>query len=173
MTTREFRILPRGTIFRIPGEQRVYIKSEVYYEGMLQELPYDGKHTIILPEDIPDSVKVEYNPFLYRPRPTSISAFQEAIRKNRKKLQEIDDLQRKKRQILWRYLELPYKEGIAIYQIVYVTPQKVRLLHVTGMGEDLLFPGLYDGCYFDRALAESNIIQRELTRRILYEKNKK
>ncbi len=84
MKTREFHILPRGTIFRIPGEPQVYIKSEVYYEGKLQELPYDGKHTIILPEDIPESAKVESSLFLYRARPTNVGVFQETIKKNGK-----------------------------------------------------------------------------------------
>ena len=57
---------------------------------------------------------------------------------------------------------MSYREGAAIYQIVYVTPQNVRLLHVTGLGNDLIFPGLYDGCYFDRALAKANIARREM-----------
>ena len=161
MTKKEFQILPRGSIFQVPGERKLFTKSLVYFGGKKQDLLYDGKYTVILPDDIPYGTIAESDQFIYRPRDVH-GNYLEAINKNQEKLREIDRIQKKKGNILWRYVWFPYADGYAIYQIIHTTKKYVRLLHVTGIGDDWEIPELLDGSIYPRYMAEENIAYRRI-----------
>lgn len=43
MLKSEFEKIPNGTIFKIPGVRKVFVKAQVYFEEQYLALPYDGR----------------------------------------------------------------------------------------------------------------------------------
>ena len=48
MLKSEFEKIPNGTIFKIPGVRKVFVKAQVYFEEQYLALPYDGRRNILL-----------------------------------------------------------------------------------------------------------------------------
>lgn len=59
MLKSEFEKIPNGTIFKIPGVRKVFVKAQVYFEEQYLALPYDGRRNILLIKDIPEDIKIE------------------------------------------------------------------------------------------------------------------
>ena len=160
MLKTEFAKYPTGTIFKVPGTRKIFIKSEVSFEGKYQELPYDGKKSVLCPEDIPDGTKILADPLIYVPDASPDDLFT-GSRKNWERLKEIDQIQKKKGKLLFRYITFPYADGKAVYQIVYVSGNNVRLKLVTGIGDDWQIPQLWDGCFLSKDIAACNVGSRD------------
>ena len=47
MLKSEFEKIPNGTIFKIPGVRKVFVKAQVYFEEQYLALPYDGRRNIL------------------------------------------------------------------------------------------------------------------------------
>lgn len=162
MLKSEFEKIPNGTIFKIPGVRKVFVKAQVYFEEQYLALPYDGRRNILLIKDIPEDIKIEKGDpnLLYVPERDEKN-YLEMCEKNNKKLDEIDRIQREKGKLLYRFIQLPYADGYAVYQIVYISGQQVRVHHVTGIGSDYSIPELVDGGFFPKESAILNIERRD------------
>lgn len=95
MLKSEFEKIPNGTIFKIPGVRKVFVKAQVYFEEQYLALPYDGRRNILLIKDIPEDIKIEKGDpnLLYVPERDEKN-YLEMCEKNNKKLDEIDRIQR-------------------------------------------------------------------------------
>lgn len=129
MLKSEFEKIPNGTIFKIPGVRKVFVKAQVYFEEQYLALPYDGRRNILLIKDIPEDIKIEKGDpnLLYVPERDEKN-YLEMCEKNNKKLDEIDRIQRENGKLLYRFIQLPYADGYAVYQIVYISGQQVFTL---------------------------------------------
>ena len=164
--------IPNGTIFKIPGVRKVLVKAQVYFEEQYLALPYDGRRNILLIKDIPEDIKIEKGDpnLLYVPERDEKN-YLEMCEKNNKKLDEIDRIQREKGKLLYRFIQLPYADGYAVYQIVYISGQQVRVHHVTGIGSDYSIPELVDGGFFPKESAILNIERRDRISSFFKERN--
>lgn len=172
MLKSEFEKIPNGTIFKIPGVRKVFVKAQVYFKEQYLALPYDGRRNILLIKDIPEDIKIEKRDpnLLYVPERDEKN-YLEMCEKNNKKLDEIDRIQREKGKLLYRFIQLPYADGYAVYQIVYISGQQVRVHHVTGIGSDYSIPELVDGGFFPKESAILNIERRDRISSFFKERN--
>ena len=164
----KFEEIPAGTVIRFPGYKGSFAKAFVCVENDDEDGSYwfsDGKNTVIDCESTPEKVCILKNEYLYVPEPENYTNSKEWcswIEGNRNKLRELDQKAKKDGKLLGRMVRFQYADGYAVYQISEVQKNKVRLLHVTGLGDDWNYPGVADGDFYDRKLAEEQIRHRDV-----------
>ena len=59
---------------------------------------------------------------------------------NQTLLDQIDSEAKAKGELLWRYIQEPFADGYAVYQIVKVNKKTVRIRVCGGLGDDWIIP---------------------------------
>lgn len=80
---------------------------------------------------------------LYKPEKISFTNWKEAepvMQHNWDQLEQIDLEAKERGELLWRYIQEPFADGYAIYQIVKVNKTTVRIQHCAGFGDDWVIP---------------------------------
>lgn len=65
-----------------------------------------------------------------------IAVWDAKVRENRDFLRKVDEEQKELGELLYRYLDFPYADGKAIYQVTEVCGTMVRITHCQGLGDD-------------------------------------
>jgi len=68
------------------------------------------------------------------------SNFWDLLKENQAILDQIDSEAKDKGELLWRYIQEPFADGYAIYQIIKVNKKSVRIEVCTGLGDDWVIP---------------------------------
>jgi len=64
----------------------------------------------------------------------------EIMKENQVLLDQIDADARAKGELLWRYIQEPFADGYAVYQIIRVNKKSVRIKVCGGLGDDWIIP---------------------------------
>lgn len=120
MLKSEFEKIPNGTIFKIPGVRKVFVKAQVYFEEQYLALPYDGRRNILLIKDIPEDIKIEKGDpnLLYVPERDEKN-YLEMCEKNNKKLDEMKE-SREKRENCYTALSSCRMRMVTLYTRLYI-----------------------------------------------------
>lgn len=167
MNKKELEEIQEGTVISVNGTKNTLIKIIGYLGGdysKKQHYLFDGIKTAYI--DVENYKVVTDELMLYKPVQVRYGKEFDFgcidIDRNFTQLKETDQKQKSKNTILYRYLKFPYADGFAVYQIVEVKRNKVRLLHCTGLGDDWEIPEILNGGYLDRDMAERNISNRDM-----------
>jgi hypothetical protein len=103
------------------GEGRTEIRiCPLKHESDSERREYTYDFSEVDPET---QTPLHYNSSMIKESPTDFAKWEkikEVLDKNRKILDTIDEIQRKKGELMWRYMSFPVADGSAIYQIIKV-----------------------------------------------------
>lgn len=80
---------------------------------------------------------------------------------NEANLRRIDQMVKSKGGILGRYVQEPYADGYAVYQVVEEKATKVKLRVVTGIGDDWVLPMWGEEAMVDKSYVQTSIYRRD------------
>jgi hypothetical protein len=92
------------------------------------------------------------------------------MNENQAQLDAIDAEARNKGEILWRYIQEPIADGYAVYQIVRVNKDSVRISHCTGLGDDYFVPYWGEEDTIDKSYAAVRLQMRDNLQKLLDKK---
>jgi hypothetical protein len=98
---------------------------------------------------------------LYKPGNYKNLDFIEAMKKNWAKLQECDKTAKENGELVGRYIDEPFADGKAIYQIVKENKKTVRIRVCTGLGDDWVIPYWGEEATIDKEYAVKKVAQRD------------
>jgi len=98
---------------------------------------------------------------LYKPGNYKNLNFLETIKKNWAKLQECDKTAKEKGELVGRYIDEPFADGKAIYQIIKENKKTVRIRVCTGLGDDWVIPYWGEETTIDKEYAVKKVAQRD------------
>lgn len=109
---------------------------------------------------------------LYTPGNYKNMDFVEAINKNWERLQQCDKEAKEKGELAGRYIDEPFADGKAIYQIIRVNKKTVRIRVCTGLGDDWIIPYWGEETSIDKTYALNKVAQRDALDELFNRKRK-
>lgn len=85
----------------------------------------------------------------------------EIMKENQALLDKIDQEAKDKSQLLWRYIQESYADGYAVYQIIKVNKNSVRIRCCSGLGDDWMIPYWGEVTTIDMEYAMGKVQQRD------------
>lgn len=110
---------------------------------------------------------------LYKPGNYKNLNFLETIKKNWAKLQECDKTAKEKGELVGRYIDEPFADGKAIYQIIKENKKTVRIRVCTGLGDDWVIPYWGEETTIDKEYAVKKVAQRDALTELFRKKEEK
>lgn len=103
---------------------------------------------------------------IYKPLSTEGKDFLETIKKNEEQLYGIDREAKEKNQLVGRYIQEPYADGYAVYQVIRENKNTVRVRVCTGLGDDWVIPYWGEEYTINKEYAIQSIKSRDNIKRV-------
>lgn len=114
-----------------------------------------------------EAPKVNYS-VIYKP--VNTGDFMKDWDTNNENLRQIDEKVKSEGGLVGRYIQEPYADSYAIYQIVGEKGSKVKIKVVTGIGDDWVLPMWGRECMIDKGYAQSSVYRRDKLREFFNKK---
>ena len=98
---------------------------------------------------------------LYKPEEVDWSKMDECMKRNQEQLDSIDREAKENGQLLHRYIQEPFADGFAVYQIIRVNKKTVRIRHCSGLGDDWMIPYWGEEATIDYHYAAEGVAHRD------------
>ena len=109
---------------------------------------------------------------LYHPEPIDYGAgFEASLNRNWDRLNKIDAKAKAEGTLLYRYIDHPYADGRAYYQIVKVNKRSVSIKVLGGLGDDWVLPAWGRECKIPKNLAEQFVARRDALAKLFAERS--
>lgn len=115
-----------------------------------------------------ESPKVNYS-VIYKP--VNTGDFMKDWEINNENLRKIDERVKTEGGLVGRYIQEPYADSYAIYQIVSEKGSKVKIKAITGIGDDWVLPVWGRETMIDKSYAQSSVYRRDRLRAFFIGKN--
>lgn len=95
-----------------------------------------------------------------------MKGYVEMMQENFEAMEQKDDAARQAGKLVGRYIDHPYADGRAYYEIIREAAKTVRIRVVRGLGDDWVLPAWGEEATIEKRLAQDFIERREAFRRI-------
>ena len=85
----------------------------------------------------------------------------DVMEENQALLDKIDTEAKDKGELLWRYIQEPFADGYAVYQIIKVNKKTARIRWCCGLGDDWVIPYWGEEAAVDLGYVKSKVDQRD------------